>query len=527
MSTPGEYKRNVYILSFAFFCVFTAYSAIQNLEASVVRTGCKKCNAVCWAGDPTCTDGHQLSLPKTKDLSCSFTDDASGKKYCAKYGGKCGSTCPNKDGGWTIPISLFNGTANETATPEFDECGSGTNVGSIAIGILYAVFTTCCLIGPYVVEALGAKWSIATAFVTFTFFCTANFLVAMFPDSTALQWGALVPSSALVGFAASFLWTAQGAYVTLNANKYAYALNMDKKAVLGTFYGIFFGFFQTTQISGNLAASLLLDKAGWSNSGLMLFYLCFAGAGTLFAAIMIPNVTDDDEDYDDLDDDTSVHSITDVGRTLGESIAGMTGLWSDRRMALIIPMTMYTGAQQGFMWGSFTANWVKPSLGTEKIGYVMAAFGASDVLGSVLLGRASDIVGRFPIVTFGALCQLFVLVYLHELDVGDCDRQWTALLVSASLWGFGDAVWNTQLSCILGEVFTDRKEDAFSNMKLWQSLATAVIFFLGFDPDLLTQNTTLYIILGNLAVGYGSYLIAHFVVGLTAIADSPKLVNDH
>eukprot|EP01061_Rhynchopus_euleeides_P026345 TRINITY_DN4309_c0_g2_i1.p1 TRINITY_DN4309_c0_g2~~TRINITY_DN4309_c0_g2_i1.p1 ORF type:complete len:516 (+),score=163.79 TRINITY_DN4309_c0_g2_i1:71-1618(+) len=482
MSTPGEYKRNVYILSFAFFCVFTAFSAIQNLEASVVQQGCKGCSVACWSGDDECHDTHQDARPASKDLVCSYTAPT-GAKYCSKYGGKCDSTCPNNDGGWPLSIDVWNGTSNTTISPQFDECGANSNVGSVAIGILYAVFTLCCLVGPYIVEYLGAKWSIATAFLIFSFFCGANFAVALWPDTTALQWGALVPSSALVGVAASFLWTAQGAYVTINANKYAQSLNMDKEAVLGTFYGIFFGFFQATQISGNLAASLLLDKAGWSHSALMLFYLCFAGGGTLFSVVMIPNVSDVDDDYVSEDEEvTSDHSsVLEVKRSLRDSIAGMVGIWRDPRMSLLIPVILYTGMEQGFMWGSFTANWVKPSLGTEKIGYVMAAFGACDVVGSVIFGRLSDVVGRFPIITFGALCQLSVVVYLHQLSVGDCDEKWAALLVSAGLWGFGDAVWNTQLSCILGEVFVDRKEDAFSNMKLWQSLATSIIFFLGFN----------------------------------------------
>ena len=472
MTTAAQYKRNVYVLSFAFFCVFTAFSAIQNLEASVVRSGCKDCNVVCWDGDDRCLDAKQDKVPSDKDLLCSFTT-ADNEKFCAKYGGECKSTCPNKDGGAKVHIL---DDMNVTSQPEFKEC-SGSNVGSIAIGFLYAVFTLCCLIGPYVVDYLGAKWSITTAFFIFSIFCGANFIVAQFPTVIALQWGLLVPASGLVGFAASFLWTAQGAYVTLNANKYAAALNMDEKAVLGTFYGIFFGIFQTTQISGNLAASLLLEKAGWSNSALMLFYLVFAGAGTAFAMLMIPNVSEE------ADEETTSESSFARKRTLGETVKGMTKLWQDKRMTLLIPIIMYTGAEQGFMWDAFTSNWVKESMGIEKIGYIMAAFGAADMLGSVLFGRLSDVLGRFPIMTFGMLCQLFVLIYLKNLTVGQCKQQWAPLLVCASLWGFGDAVWNTQTSSILGEVFVSKKEDAFSNLKLWQSLATSIIFFLGFNPE--------------------------------------------
>ena len=541
MSQPSaaSFKRNVYILSFVFFCVFTAFSTIQNLEASVVKQGCKSCDVTCWDGSDDCRVTEDDKLPKNQDLVCSWTN-STGTKFCAKFGGKCKSTCPNTLGGWEVKVP----EDHKEIEPEFKECGASSNVGSIAIAILYATFTVCCLFGPYVVEFLGAKWSIVGGFLIFTFFCAANFLVAQYPESVALQWGLLVPSSAAVGFAASFLWTAQGAYVTLNANKYAAALNMDDKAVLGAFYGIFFASFQGTQISGNLAASLLLSKANWSTSALMLFYLCFAGVGTVAAFIMIPNVRDDIDDSGSAISDGS--SVISVKRPLRETLFGMTTLWKDRKMQLLVPLIMYTGCEQGFIWGTFTSNWVTKSMGVGNVGYVMAAFGAADVLGSFFLGRASDVIGRFPIVTFGAICQLFVIIYLKEMDISECTENWVPMLLSASLWGLGDAVWNTQISCVLGEIFVERKEDAFSNLKFWQSLATSVMFFLNFNSSyvlptpphtrmpphphscyrLLSQNDTLYIVLGVLVAGYGCFFIAHFTVGLSLseevrTADSP------
>ena len=527
MSQPSaeSYKRNVYILGFVFFCVWTAFGTIQNLEASVVKQGCKSCDVTCWDGSDDCRVTEDDKLPRSAHLVCAWTN-STGTKFCAKFGGKCKSTCPNNPGGWDV--KLFED--NQEIEPEFKECNANSNVGSIAIAILYATFTVCCLFGSYVVAFLGAKWSIVGGFLIFTFFCAANFLVAQYPESVALQWGLLVPSSAAVGFAASFLWTAQGAYVTLNANKYAAALNMDDKAVLGAFYGIFFAIFQVTQISGNLAASLLLSKANWSTSALMLFYLCFAGVGTVAAFIMIPDVREDVAEESGAGSDHS--SAVSVKRSFYETVFSMTKLWKDRRLQLLVPLMMYSGCQRGFIFGSFTSNWVTKSLGLANIGYVMASFGASDVLGSFFLGRASDVIGRFPIVTFGASCQLFVIIYLKEMDISKCTENWVPMLLSASLWGLGDAVWNTQISSVLGEIFVERKADAFSNLKFWQSLATSVMFFLNFDATyvpsvatqachntnlyrLLTLNDTLYIVLGVLVAGYGCFFIAHFTVGLS------------
>eukprot|EP01059_Diplonema_ambulator_P015123 TRINITY_DN2621_c1_g4_i2.p1 TRINITY_DN2621_c1_g4~~TRINITY_DN2621_c1_g4_i2.p1 ORF type:complete len:205 (+),score=83.28 TRINITY_DN2621_c1_g4_i2:106-720(+) len=203
----------------------------------------------------------------------------------------------------------------------------------------------------------------------------------------------------------------------------------------------------------------------------------------------------------------------------------MVSLWKDPRMLYLIPLIMYNGMEQGFIWGDFTSNWVKPSVGLENIGYVMAAFGATDALGSFILGKVSDITGRFPIMTLGALCQLTVIIILVIVDVGNCDKKYFILILSAFLWGIGDAVWNTQISSILGEVFTKEKDNAFSNLKLWQSLMTSVMFFLNFDASLLSQNLTLYLVLGLLIIGYSSYLCGHMTIGFRAEEERAPLIN--
>eukprot|EP01059_Diplonema_ambulator_P015122 TRINITY_DN2621_c1_g4_i1.p1 TRINITY_DN2621_c1_g4~~TRINITY_DN2621_c1_g4_i1.p1 ORF type:complete len:520 (+),score=209.35 TRINITY_DN2621_c1_g4_i1:51-1610(+) len=510
-----SYLRNVTQLSVCFFFVFTAFSAIQNLEASVVGGHCDSCDYHCFSESEYCTDSHQDGDFGKDDAVCSWSID--GVKYCAKFGGECKSTCPNNDGGWDVNITLPNSTM---VVPSFDQCGASSNVGSIAIGILYLTFTICCIGGPFLVDYWGSKWSIFTGFILFSAFCVANLLVAQSPSSVALQWALLVPCAALVGFAASFLWTAQGSYVTTNAQLYAKAHNMEEKAALGKFNGIFWMVFQLTQISGNLIASLLLNEAGWSNTALMLFYLCFAGVGTI-GALFIKNVSmtaeAGDEEQEELKQVEEKKCV--------QSVIGMVSLWKDPRMLYLIPLIMYNGMEQGFIWGDFTSNWVKPSVGLENIGYVMAAFGATDALGSFILGKVSDITGRFPIMTLGALCQLTVIIILVIVDVGNCDKKYFILILSAFLWGIGDAVWNTQISSILGEVFTKEKDNAFSNLKLWQSLMTSVMFFLNFDASLLSQNLTLYLVLGLLIIGYSSYLCGHMTIGFRAEEERAPLIN--
>ncbi|KAJ9472833.1 UNC93-like protein 3 [Diplonema papillatum] len=291
-------------------------------------------------------------------------------------------------------------------------------------------------------------------------------------------------------------------------------LKRRKHGTSRSFFGVFYAIFQSTQISGNLTASLLLNVADWSNTSLFLFYLCFAGAGTLMTVFLVTDVQEDDEKTD-----------AEV-KPLAESVRGMLRLLKDKRLLALIPLIMYSGIQQGFAWGSYTNDWVKASVGLENIGYVMAAFGAADVCGSFAFGKLSDIWGRFPIICLGTMCQAAVVITLLAVDVGDCDKKYAVLLPCAALWGLGDATWNTQTSAVLSDIFPDKKEDAFANLKMWQSLSTATIFFLNMNASLLSQNGTLCLVGTALVVSFTSYTVGHFFIGFRASEEAIPLLND-
>ena len=54
------------------------------------------------------------------------------------------------------------------------------------------------------------------------------------------------------------------------------------------------------------------------------------------------------------------------------------------------------------------------------------------------------------------------------------------MILLAGVWGIGDAVANAVMYSIIGGYFDEETEvgDAFAHLKLWQSLACAVVRFL-------------------------------------------------
>ena len=112
----------------------------------------------------------------------------------------------------------------------------------------------------------------------------------------------------------------------------------------------------------------------------------------------------------------------------------------------------------------------------------MMGFGFTDAVGSLMFGKLSDRVGRFPTIIAGFIAQaLFFAGYLawdyRSAAAWTDTNKYLLLVSSAALFGIGDAVWNTIVSTILGTFYEDNAEVAFSNLKLWQSLGFAIMFF--------------------------------------------------
>jgi hypothetical protein len=294
LKSASHYYRNNLLMSACFFLVFTAFSTLQNLMGAVLAGDCNSSNdgSVCTNEfhvntKPSTAGPYTIMAGKvdTKGFSCAtLVKDTKGKmqKVCYKPVGKCKNQCPQVYP--TLPKSMQVETVSpvpeapycptptlasralqmfppSTATSELtdtnllatdllyvnasDSVGMSVvkmtkcppqPVGNTAVAILYAFFTLCCIVGPLLVEILGAKWCMVVGFCMNTFFCVANVLVVWDPTSI-VEEAVLYPVSALVGVCASFLWTAQGTYLTRNANFYADALELPRDQALGQFNG--------------------------------------------------------------------------------------------------------------------------------------------------------------------------------------------------------------------------------------------------------------------------------------------------
>mmetsp|Transcript_30735 Transcript_30735/g.45491 ORF Transcript_30735/g.45491 Transcript_30735/m.45491 type:complete len:486 (+) Transcript_30735:55-1512(+) len=421
------------------------------------------------------------------------------------------------------------------------------SLGFIGGTVLYITFAVSCLFGPLIGAKLGAKWSLFCGFLGYTVYTgcamvTAMVFVATKNESAVPQeacvngsasanltkeycyntqagWGIELFGTATCGFCASFLWYAEGVYITRSAKKYSEAVvrssqgEKTPKDAAGFFNGIFFGFFQITQILGNLVGGLLFS-AGWSFPNICLVYLVFAVAGAIVCFFL-----------------RAVNSAEERQKEAAKSVADrlkgpVALLVKDMRLPLLVPYMIYSGMEMVFIWSDFTANYVKPVLGGGDIGFLMAVFGASDAAFSLLVGKLSDVVGQLPMVLVGFAAQAAVLLFFQFYPAWS-DTTETAtisLYVCAGVWGLGDAVANTVMYAIVGRYFDSGSEvgDAFANLKLWQSVACAAAFAYSLASDDFSKEVRRFGILGCLVISAIAYIILATWQGRKKVSPLPN-----
>ena len=79
------------------------------------------------------------------------------------------------------------------------------------------------------------------------------------------SWYTLVPASILIEFAAGPIWAAAISHVAQVAVTAAQSLGKKQDYLISKFTGIFFFFFQFSQVPGNIASSLILFPYGNDN----------------------------------------------------------------------------------------------------------------------------------------------------------------------------------------------------------------------------------------------------------------------
>ena len=135
-------------------------------------------------------------------------------------------------------------TGSNTAILAYNQVffnSASSSIGSYATGTLYAFYMLCPMFfAPIVIRLLGVKWAVFTGLVMYCYNVAAYPLATAYP---AAQNYLLIGGSVIGGFAAGFVWAAQGTYFANAAGDYARQKGMDEKTAKGIFSNIFAFFY--------------------------------------------------------------------------------------------------------------------------------------------------------------------------------------------------------------------------------------------------------------------------------------------
>ncbi|RQM25900.1 hypothetical protein B5M09_000133 [Aphanomyces astaci] len=305
-------------------------------------------------------------------------------------------------------------------------------------GLFFAIYkssrVTGNLISSVVLDYLA--WSTTTLFMVFTciglcgtallcFLPTVGAAPSPMKDAKeCLQTSLLLSISFLLLFT-SYM-AIEASYLTRLSVIYAQYMNVPAVSSMGTFNGSFYAFYKMSRITGNLLSSFVLG----STASLFAVYTGISVAGSVLMATL-PDLV-----HPAGDESTALLKAAELPIESSSAATTLRALWDiakDRRMVVLIPVWLLSGLQLGFVSGEFTVHFIRQSLGSASIGYVMATFGVVNVVCSFWFGKLADKIGLFfaQMVGFGSLFVAYALCMWS--DVVKCDGQWTLVLGIAVL----------------------------------------------------------------------------------------------
>ncbi|MEE6509289.1 hypothetical protein FKM82_025341 [Ascaphus truei] len=410
----------------------------------------------------------------------------------------------------------------------------GLGVASLSV-MFVSLSISSLLLPPILIKKLGCKWTIVAAM-----FCFITYILCNFYPS----WPTLIISSIVVGIGGGPLWASKSTYITIIGNKSAEMFGKVAKDVVNQYFGIFFLICQTCRVWGNLISSLIFHLTPNAGEGLDAVNQSVCGAGDCPVELLESgNATGSRPsktviytllgsytgcavlgviliilflDQTDADNERKKDSETSFCSTLLATFKHLR----DKRQCLLIPLTMFSGFEQGFIASDFTKSYVTCILGMKYVGFVLICFGVTNSICAALFGKLTQYTGRIPLFILGAAinigCIIGFLTWKPHIN------NFAVFFVMSGLWGVADAVWQTLLSSLYGVLFEKNKEAAFANFSLWESVGFAIAF--GYS-SFLCVYVKLYILLCVIVLGillYGAVEYIEYVNSPAATDEEPK-----
>ncbi|XP_062620059.1 protein unc-93 homolog A-like [Saccostrea cucullata] len=407
-------------------------------------------------------------------------------------------------------------------------------LGVTAMSCVHGAMFVTCLWAPVFINLMSAKWAITCGMFSFLAWTGANFYPSFYT---------LVPTGLFSGWGQGILWTAEASYIL----KLAFdSSRITKKGIdkeVFRFNGFFLAGFQTTHIWGNLISSIIISSTTADDTGnddvsgelhpnftaSIQVPSSINKCGGLYPCSPVPGGVMEVSDEQKLPMLWKLMGayivigfvgfcliffcLDQIGARVYPEKTGLqiylqhlNLLVGHKTFRLLIPLLIFSGLQQGFVFADFNMAFVTCSLKLEFVGYTMIVMGVANVCSAVLIGLFANHVPREAVFGIGGVTHIGVMIIML-IWVPDTSN--LVHFVIAAVLGLCDAVWQTQCNTLICITCPEAVDIAFANYRMLQSLG----LFISFVSDrFMCVYSKLYFLIIMLVVSTMFYVLAEYRV---------------
>ncbi|XP_076639930.1 UNC93-like protein [Colletes latitarsis] len=418
---------------------------------------------------------------------------------------------------------MVNFTAFMGATNLQSSINADQSLGTFTLASIYGSLIFSNIFLPtLIISWLGCKWTISLAILTYVPFMAAQFYPKFYT---------MIPAGLLVGIGAGPLWCAKCTYLSVAAEAYSTLSDVTVDVLVTRFFGVFFMFYQMAQVWGNLISSAVLSyglDAVPTNATMLNNSIVAEACGANFCGATsgdaeTPKIERPPEERIYLISGIylvcmivaslivafGVDSLTRYNKGRSGSGTGLSGvkllavtlkLLKEKSQLLILPIIIFIGAEQAFLFADYNASFVSCAWGISNIGFVMICFGVTNAIAALGAGSVMKLTGRKPLMIFAFCLHMGIFIFL--LRWKPVPEQSSMFFLMSGLWGLCDAMWLVQVNALSGILFPGKEEAAYSNFRLWESTGSVITY--AYSPYLCT-HMKLYVLIGILCLGMVGY----------------------
>ncbi|KYN36192.1 UNC93-like protein [Trachymyrmex septentrionalis] len=441
-----------------------------------------------------------------------------------------------------VNFTAFMGASNLQSSVNADQ-----SLGTFTLSAIYgSLLFSNILLPALIISWLGCKWTMSVSILAYMPFIASQFYPKFYT---------MIPAGLSVGLGGGPLWCAKCTYLTVVAEAYSTVSDIAVDVLVTRFFGLFFMFYQMAQVWGNLISSAVLSygiDTVFSNVTLnssVVAEICGANFCGVSEENENPNLQRPPVERIYLISGIylgcmilacliiafAVDPLSRYDRNRARLVKGSSGfkllavtlkLLKEKNQLLILPITLFIGAEQAFLFADYNASFVSCAWGINNIGYVMICFGITNAIAALFTGAIVKLTGRKPVMIF-AFC-LHLSLFIYMLRWKPTPEQGIIFFLLSGLWGVCDSIWLVQVNALSGILFPGREEAAFANFRLWESTGSVITYV--YSPYLCTC-TKLYLLIGILCVGMSGFGVIEWL-GIRAdrtVSDNKpalELMND-